>query len=884
MGWALFPGSLNSYNGITPGLTNRWGIIVIHVRAGEAIYISGADATAGVQSVWLNSSDVNDFNSEAWGSGYNNEKAAYCKTDWLAIGMNNTQLYHKTLRVRLVEKRNLTSHLGELESFMNETSNNIFDFALCNLVKTGLEARLKPDGVADNKTDKTYNLYYYSVEAGKKYRIKSPLCFVFQNSLEWGTVSNNWMVSSPVYGACDSIFTAPEGATYCVISGRPSVPDSFGCFEISSNLAKTDQNVEKLYDENAEYHPQFTNLFNPDTCVPGSLYRGNVESHATRYVTDFIRVYKDRKYYINGFQLQYACIYDNEKKYIRTFDTNDLQYTQTGVFVPSSDGYIRLTMMNGLDFAISAEHFVSTVGYLYTEYGVIDYSYKSRKLSASDAVKAGGSVSKNLFDSEELTYGTVMRADYKFNEPYNIGQYSTGIMDVGDSDTLYIKMFNRLAGQGYCSQVFCMDENKNKLKQLAMASSRTFQIVRLEPNTRYVRVETISNLTYPKDEIKKNLFITTDKNAVFKYASHHNVVSVEDVSYDFFDSAITFEANYLKHAMDAYISEIQAGCYDAVIPINTDLHTEEADSYKMLAYMSESGAADMCLNLGDSVPTSYPTKAETIEFLKFVARYGWSRLSRCPLCILSGNHDNNSNSGKGIADWVLPREFYTYAGGRHENFAGTGKNYGYYDIESARIRVVMIDSTDLIEQDGTTKFEGYTTTGLQGEQFQWLIDNAFNFKNKLNPSEWNVITVSHDRLLSLNTSFADVIHAMMEGTSVSGIAVRDYGPDGLIFRFPYSADFTQQGPVGYICHVNGHYHVDTASIMQGIGKYDIDIPTDNVITQRAGYIDVNGDKQNYTGTAGTITEHVMDTLCIDFKRRRIVMKRLGVGSDREFDF
>lgn len=86
--------------GYTPGWQSAadWGFIVIPVRKGMQITISGLSSSSGAQSAWLSSSNPTDFVATMAGTA-NTDGTYTCKSDWLAITMFTPSNYIDTGKV-----------------------------------------------------------------------------------------------------------------------------------------------------------------------------------------------------------------------------------------------------------------------------------------------------------------------------------------------------------------------------------------------------------------------------------------------------------------------------------------------------------------------------------------------------------------------------------------------------------------------------------------------------------------------------------------------------------------------------------------------------------------------------------------------------------------
>lgn len=339
--------------------------------------------------------------------------------------------------------------------------------------------------------------------------------------------------------------------------------------------------------------------------------------------------------------------------------------------------------------------------------------------------------------------------------------------------------------------------------------------------------------------------------------------------------------SYNLSALKTYEKAVKAIDADIKIPLMTDCHTDNIETYEMLYHMANSGASDFCVNLGDYIPTHYDSLADCIALFEKVARNYNTILTRVDVCFLKGNHDNNVVGNSDSSAFVSNADFYNQLEWREKSVVGkTNKAYGYRDIEHAKIRVIMLDASDIYDTDGTRLSTNGEVQILQ-PQFEWFVNEALDLSDKDAPTDWQIIILAHASLQTICIdAFRAVLNAFQSGGSVSGSYTANSA--GYEHTLTANKDFSSQGAVRVICTVSGHQHAD---IIKQLGTT---IPISEVYVacenQSAYYLDENNEQVWYTRTPGTILEHCIDTVCVNKSNRTVTFKRLGIGSDRVISY
>lgn len=345
-------------------------------------------------------------------------------------------------------------------------------------------------------------------------------------------------------------------------------------------------------------------------------------------------------------------------------------------------------------------------------------------------------------------------------------------------------------------------------------------------------------------------------------------------------------ADYNLTALDDYIEELKSFAADVKIPVMTDIHTEKLESYAMLNHLAKSGCADMCIALGDYIPTYYATKDKCFELLDSVVEMANSQPTKSPVFMLRGNHDTNIVGNTDSTSYLSDAEFYDRMETRTKNINGVSrKNYGYVDLESAKVRVVMLDAADVYDSVTGERLSTNNEVMIQQEQFAWLANVALDFAEKKTPTDWSVIVFSHANLMTFsNSGFRKLIDAFTNGKDVT---INDScAIGGYTAPLSVTTHYSEQGAMTFICTVSGHQHADMVRDIASTSYPNITAKEVFVAAENSGsyYRDENGEQVWYTRTKGTIEEHCFDTVCIDKANRKVIFKRLGIGSDREISY
>ena len=307
--------------------------------------------------------------------------------------------------------------------------------------------------------------------------------------------------------------------------------------------------------------------------------------------------------------------------------------------------------------------------------------------------------------------------------------------------------------------------------------------------------------------------------------------------------------------------------------------------------------------------------------------------AKCPVFYCQGNHDVCFGAYHGARDYnayygyaegdenyknpddqsLLPKTFFRLFNNRlGESVVWDSENplggYFYKDFERSKIRVIVLQTQDVFNDDGSVVDTVNNTSlnpRIQQKQFSWFCNKALDFMDKgEDRTNWAVVIVSHVNVTlggisggSIGNEQCVLIRGVINAFMTGGIYDATT-PDGFMFPLSASVDFTEQGAVDFICSINGHVHADTAmdigEVIDGFTGYDepaISRPSIQVSS-------ANGTlgMKDYSASAlkdyfilperveGTISCECFDIFSIDRKNRKIKTIRFGAGENREIDY
>ena len=288
---------------------------------------------------------------------------------------------------------------------------------------------------------------------------------------------------------------------------------------------------------------------------------------------------------------------------------------------------------------------------------------------------------------------------------------------------------------------------------------------------------------------------------------------------------------------------VQSQSVDLRLVAFADPHSIDANKYKKYNELLKSGCIDGIVGLGDYNTYDTITREDTLKYITEMV----SHAGRTPNCLYAvGNHDiafKSSNSGEVTQDNVLTKkEMYDCLcrhlnGVAHFNSADTYGGYYYVDYDASKIRMIVLNTSDIYEADGSLAYKYTESIMIQQPQVDWFVNKALDFSDKDDRNDWSVLIGCHSAFM--RDMISEILSAFKNGASINktwtfkrilaeGTSTVDQSNPVTISA---NKDFSSQGMVDVIGVLYGHDHFDITRMSNGI--------------QFVGFICDNGHFDNY---------------------------------------
>ena len=298
---------------------------------------------------------------------------------------------------------------------------------------------------------------------------------------------------------------------------------------------------------------------------------------------------------------------------------------------------------------------------------------------------------------------------------------------------------------------------------------------------------------------------------------------------------------------------------------------EEDDMFKFTfitdthEYFYHNLVASYCANItsnclihgGDMISTPHE---DVIDTYKDLNRTVTSLLeSKVPVLISRGNHEIDKNGNYTLRTYFNQVQKPFMSSTKIINQHDERGSYYYVDYEKYKIRVVVLN----------TIYSGSGNHSIGNAQANWLVNKALDLTSKdIDEGNWNVMVVGHIPLLEGVDSSDSVLYpARFLDKTFGAVKSKTHLNDD---NFPNAQkDFSniKYSFIGYFC---GHAHKD--DVREGKNGYK------HICTTGSHPI---SDEDGYTREYDNVNEYAFDIVSIDTTNKKISMKRIGVGSDRE---
>ena len=434
--------------------------------------------------------------------------------------------------------------------------------------------------------------------------------------------------------------------------------------------------------------------------------------------------------------------------------------------------------------------------------------------------------------------------------------------------------------------ISCKAGDVIRFKNITVASSTVTAYI-----AKYDSSKTFISISSAVNEITENSYTVTGSTTAFVRFSF-GVISD--------DSIIT---------VNEEIGEIATGeTAKAVVPFNlafiTDLHYTDnqigryTSAKNAMNVINETAPIDVEIMGGDYCNNYTATTGGTAAEARF-------DISSCKKVFsdsrrrlwLRGNHDSN-----GYPNERLPKaEIYNRIFRSQHTMVGFVENaddpygcYGYMDFDNAKIRLIVVNTSDN-DDFGTATPEQSTHTApminshnVGAKQLQWIADEALNFSDKENVNEWGIIFISHVPLYNSNSWYnshtyvddngkswdCNLINLVSLVTAYRNKIAFTAANNGETVNKDFSAITETADIIGFF---SGHTHALTNISYNGFNF--ISCPNAN------GGANVSSDGATYIkSNVGSVGETALSVISVDRTNKKIHAFCYGAGCDREFTY
>ena len=228
-----------------------------------------------------------------------------------------------------------------------------------------------------------------------------------------------------------------------------------------------------------------------------------------------------------------------------------------------------------------------------------------------------------------------------------------------------------------------------------------------------------------------------------------------------------------------------------------------------------------------------------------------------------GNHDQcaTTDSG-GTVSRLQNIGAYQYFG-RYNAGANDGmSNYGYYDIENVKLRIIYLNTSDTV----STTSQG-TLLNVSQEQKNWLCETLIDVNSKSDAADWKILLLSHAPLDMVSSIAADILIPYTNGGTYGSYTFTNHSAKIIGNCHGHTHCYN----IGYISDVIRRFTIPNSNF------YDNNHYKDN-----ANYSAWNEDT-TYPKTENSRTDTSFSLVTVDLDNDMCYIDNYGAGYDRAFN-
>lgn len=305
--------------------------------------------------------------------------------------------------------------------------------------------------------------------------------------------------------------------------------------------------------------------------------------------------------------------------------------------------------------------------------------------------------------------------------------------------------------------------------------------------------------------------------------------------------------------------------------------TEASHSYTRIAnkhcgqavkYIADRIPLDFVAYLGDMTwaGVAHTTAQYQTDWLKAdiqeMNRFLKDGFSGVPNIRVVGNHDQCATTDSGGTVSRLQNSGAYQLIGRYNAGATDGlSNYGYYDINNIKLRVIYLNTSDTVSMSS----QGTLFNILQAQKI-WLCETLIDLNTKADAASWKILLMSHAPLDMVSGLAADILIPYTNGGTYGSYTFTDHNAK-LIGN----------------CH--GHTHCyNVGYILDKIRRFTI--PNSNFYDNNHYKDNANyaawSEETTYPKTQNSRTDTSFSLVTIDLDSLTCYVDNYGAGYDREF--
>jgi Icc-related predicted phosphoesterase len=348
-----------------------------------------------------------------------------------------------------------------------------------------------------------------------------------------------------------------------------------------------------------------------------------------------------------------------------------------------------------------------------------------------------------------------------------------------------------------------------------------------------------------------------------------------------------------------------AGVSDIHADANDESMTGVSHCAQGVAEINNTTQLDLVVNLGDIVADKLGDAGE--ETFKYVRQCFADVRKSVPVLQMQGNHDNIIDKTISFDEEMAQekQKYFAFIGANNVcgvvDYANKFRNYGYIDFPNHKIRVVYINSVDIVGL-----YRGYKSTcDFSEEQISWLVKNALVLSDKgEDEANWGVILFTHHPLnwSSPTEKLQVFLKAFANKTSGTMSTAYKQDADGNRVATSVAYNFTAN-KAEFIAHFHGHLHNFRVDKF-GDNEEIVSVTIPNACAWRNNYYgadeeyvashpddpakfgdtDENGNQRVFEKVSNTAEDTSFDIVVVNRETRKINCYNYGAGVDREISY